>query len=113
MKESGLDQITLQVWSGLANTQFQVRVPGATAVNLELSEVAPFSAPRGSASNVPGVRIQSFSLAFAGPAQPFLPQGMYRFEHPQTGVFDLFIVPAGRTANGFQYHAVINRNVTT
>lgn len=36
-----------------------------------------------------------FSVLFHGPIEPVLPQGIYRFEHDQIGVLDLFIVPVG------------------
>lgn len=36
-----------------------------------------------------------FALVFHGPSEPVLPQGMYRLEHQDLGVLELFLVPIG------------------
>jgi hypothetical protein len=41
-----------------------------------------------------------FSVNFTGQANPYLPQGTYRFEHNGETAFDLFIVPLGPDAAG-------------
>lgn len=46
-----------------------------------------------------------FSLLFHGPAEPLLPQGTYRFEHPSLGAMEIFIVPLGRDEHGAVYEA--------
>lgn len=50
--------------------------------------------------------IRSFSLTFEAPAEPALPQRIYRLEHPQLEAMDLFLVPVARTATGLHYEAV-------
>lgn len=49
---------------------------------------------------------QPFSLTFEAPAEPALPQRIYRLEHPQLEAMDLFLVPVARTATGLHYEAV-------
>ena len=48
----------------------------------------------------------NFSLTFEAPAEPALPQRIYRLEHPQLDAMDLFLVPVARTAAGLHYEAV-------
>jgi hypothetical protein len=47
-----------------------------------------------------------FSLLFHGPAEPGLAQGTYRFEHPDVGVMEIFIVPLARDEHGSIYEAL-------
>ncbi len=54
-------------------------------------------------------RQESFALLFRGPAQYFMPQGMHKLTHSSLGKIDLFLVPVGQDAEGFQYEAVFNR----
>ena len=49
---------------------------------------------------------QPFSLTFAGPNEPRLPQRIYRLQHPQLPVLDLFLVPVGADAAATRYEAV-------
>ncbi|MFG6489715.1 DUF6916 family protein [Roseateles sp. BYS78W] len=50
--------------------------------------------------------VQPFSLTFEAPAEPALPQRIYRLEHPQLDAIDLFLVPVARSAAGLHYEAV-------
>ena len=58
--------------------------------------------------DVEGQMREPFALLFRGPAQPVLGQRMYRLEHAQAGVLELFLVPVGRDAQSVQYEAVFN-----
>jgi hypothetical protein len=49
-----------------------------------------------------------FSLVFLGPSEPVLPQAIYRFEHPELGAFEIFVVPIGRDESGVRYQAVFS-----
>jgi hypothetical protein len=40
--------------------------------------------------------------------EPFLPQGMRKLQHETVGELDLFLVPVGQDAQGFQYEAAFN-----
>lgn len=52
--------------------------------------------------------MERFSLYFAGPREPYLPQQVYRMEHELMGAFDIFLVPVSQNDNGFRYEAVFN-----
>ena len=55
-----------------------------------------------------GVRAAgSFRLVFRGPAEPALPQAIYPFAYDGE-VFDIFIVPIARDADGMLYEAIFN-----
>lgn len=49
---------------------------------------------------------RSFSLIFRSDLPGYLPQGIYRLDHPDLGALGLFIVPIGRDAVGMQYQAI-------
>ena len=51
---------------------------------------------------------EPFSLVFVGPADPVLPQRIYRLEHDELGALELFLVPVGRDAAGTRYEAAFN-----
>jgi hypothetical protein len=48
----------------------------------------------------------AFSLMFLSPRGPFLPQGLYRLQHPTLGPFELFVVPLGPKGDGNQYQVI-------
>ena len=50
----------------------------------------------------------AFELMFRGPADPMLPQAIYRLTHPELGPLDIFIVPLERGSNGTTYQAVFS-----
>ncbi|KPV57487.1 hypothetical protein QJ48_21875 [Paenibacillus sp. A3] len=52
---------------------------------------------------------ERFSLLFSGPLEPFLPQQIYLFRHPQLGELHLFTVPVGKNPDGFLYEVVFSR----
>lgn len=54
---------------------------------------------------------EQFSLLFSGPPEPFLPQQIYLFRHPQMGELHLFTVPVGKNSEGFLYEVVFNRHL--
>ena len=51
---------------------------------------------------------EAFSLIFLGPAEPLLPQRIYRLEHDELGALEIFLVPIGRDAAGTRYEAAFN-----
>src|SRR5689334_19576407 len=105
MNEVALDTLTLTTFLPLVKTRFRVRLNGGGAIELELLEATPARAGRSAAATDP----RSFSLCFAGPAEPILDQRMHRFEHDQIGWFDLFIVQIGKLEGRPQYEALFNR----
>lgn len=48
----------------------------------------------------------AFSLTFAGPSSPLLPQAIYRIENGALGALDIFIVPVGRRSGDLVYEAI-------
>ncbi len=52
--------------------------------------------------------MERFSVFFAGPGDPFLPQKVYGLEHERMGEFELFLVPIAGDERGYRYEAVFN-----
>jgi hypothetical protein len=75
-------------------------VPGAP-LPLTLADTRTLVAGDGIAN-----RRQPFGLVFRGPAEPLLPQSIYRLAHPRLGSHDLFLVPIGRKPEGVEYEAI-------
>ncbi len=96
-----LDRLTLTIFTEQVYSTFRV-YPGAagSSAEMELIQVRDLgSSPQH----------EQFAAVFRGPLDPFLPQRIYRMEHDQLGVFDLFVVPVGQDAQGYSYEAVFNR----
>jgi hypothetical protein len=70
---------------------------GTLPVVLETVQALPRSTREGGA----------FRLEWRGPAQPGLPQGIYRFGRGER-LFDMFIVPVGSDSRGMLYEAIFN-----
>lgn len=49
----------------------------------------------------------AFRLEWRGPADPLLPQAIYRFQRGEQ-LFDMFIVPVARDSHGTLYEAIFN-----
>jgi hypothetical protein len=75
--------------------------PEAGALLLELLRVD--AAP--TRDRVPRARAP-FSAVFLGPAEPVLPQQIYRLENATLGCLEIFLVPIGRDERGVRYEAV-------
>lgn len=75
---------------------------GSDAVDMRLVEATARGSASGEESRMP------FSIVFAGPLEPVLPQRIYRFAHEELGTFELFIVPVGPDEGGMRYEAVFN-----
>lgn len=90
---------TLARFEPMVGSDFTLWLDDATALPARLVDA------RAGSGATPGGR-QPFSLTFEAPAEPALPQSIYRLEHPQQGAMDLFLVPIGRQPTGLQYEAV-------
>lgn len=79
--------------------EFRIHYGGERPLPVRLSEVADHphdaASPRG-----------PFSLLFHGPADGWLRQGTYTFEHDAMGRMDIFVVPLGSDAEGMRYEVV-------
>ncbi len=51
---------------------------------------------------------EPFSLIFAGPPAPALPQNIYRLAHARLPALDIFLVPVAADAAGVRYQAVFS-----
>jgi hypothetical protein len=91
-------ELTLETFTPAVGEAFTVGGEEGATVDLLLVEAkhkdAGSHAPR-----------PPFSLLFHGPADPLLSQATYRFEHPELGVMEIFIVPLGRDEHGSVYEA--------
>lgn len=93
--------LTYEVFAKLVNQKFSlVHDSGKLEVELIECKIAGARAPAG--------HREPFSLIFRGPAQPLLPQRIYRFDFGEAGSSDIFIVPIGSDAAGMRYEAVFN-----
>jgi len=70
----------------------------AGVVPLKLVEVDP----AGESGRAGG----AFSLLFAAPKGPWLPQAVYPVKHPALGTMEIFLVPVGPLAEGNGYQAI-------
>jgi hypothetical protein len=93
-----LDKVTKETFDPVKGGVFGLRHDGAT-ITLELSAVLG-TRLKGAATR------EQFSLHFRGPTTPLLPQQIYRLQHQDIGVLDIFLVPIGRDATGMIYEAV-------
>jgi hypothetical protein len=85
-------------FSAALGERFQVEADGAT-LTFVLEEARELPHP---------VREKgSFRLQFRGPADPVLPQAIYRFARGGDA-WDLFIVPSGRDGEGATYEVTFN-----
>ncbi len=82
------------------NTNFRIQFNEGQTVEAELIEVSELSLAG---------RQARFAIIFRTPHQPFIGQGLYKFEHDQMGSFELLIVPVEQDAKGTNYEAVFNR----
>ena len=99
-----LADFSLATFAPLVGSTFRVTVPleleSESGRVLELT----LSAARGR-----GTDERCFVLEFRGGPGTFLAQGMYRFDQPLLGSFEMFVSPTARGADGFSTEAVFNR----
>ncbi len=55
-----------------------------------------------------GSETDEFSAHFRGPVSNPLDTGVYFFEHPSSGKFQLMLEPIGTSASGLDYRAIFN-----
>jgi hypothetical protein len=110
--------LTLDHFKPRLGERFQLFAPTEELAAGELAAGAPASEPGESplcelelveadGLTGPASEMRSpFSLVFHGPAEPFLPQQIYRLDHPQIRELTLFLVPLGPHGDGMRYEAV-------
>ncbi len=93
-----LGTVTCEVFSPHVGEPFRVTYHVNEAIAFELVSATPHDHRTNALlSRTP------FSLIFRGPKSPVLPQKIYRFEHEELGVFEIFAVPVGPDQLGMQY----------
>ena len=102
-----LEQFTLDTFTPRVGEMFRVQVPGADPIGMVLESVTEIPVAGWRPDSVAQPR-KPFSLLFLGPSHLILPQAIYPFEHEALGVFEIFIVPVGKSANGVTYEAVFS-----
>jgi hypothetical protein len=99
-EETAMKDLTCEHFTPHLDTTFVIRADERVEVRLvEATEAGrPFQV---------GARMP-FSLIFAGPLEPVLPQRIYSFAHPAMGELGIFIVPIGPDEKGtkMRYEAV-------
>lgn len=96
-----LDKLQIADFARHLNQTFRIHVETPEPLAAELIEVSQMgSRPEGEEWR------QAFSVVFRGPAEPILPQRIYRVEHEELGSLDLFLVPLGPDKVGVRYEAV-------
>jgi hypothetical protein len=94
-----LDKVTKETFEPVKGDVFLLVLGPGESIPLELATVRG-TGLQGLASR------EQFSLHFSGPGTPVLPQQIYRLEHPQLGVLEIFLVPIRSNAAGTTYEAV-------
>jgi len=94
-----LDQLTKETFEARRGETFRLSDEQAGAVELTLADVRGNNL-RGKAPR------EQFSLHFNGPAEPLLPQRIYRLDNAEMGALDIFLVPVARDDEGVTYEAV-------
>lgn len=94
---SRLADFTEATFSPYVGQTFRIGEEGDRVTETRLVETSTFG---------PGHRRAQFSLVFRAPEDVVLPQRIYRVEHHQLGVFELFLVPIGPDGEGMRYEAV-------
>jgi hypothetical protein len=100
-------ELTLERFQAALRSTFRVCLENERHINLTLVEAQAVRSPSG------GEGAESFSILFAGPADPLLPQRIYRVANDAMGEFDLFMVPVARESDGYRYQAIFNRQPVT
>lgn len=93
--------VTRETFERCADVEYRLALDGSggPSLTLTLVECAPLP------SRGPGGR-EPFSLLFEGPAEPVLPQRIYRLRNGDLGEVEIFLVPVGSDAEATTYEAV-------
>ena len=97
MSAADLAQLSIDDFAPHQGAIFKMEVPGGSL---------PLQLVKAEVSGGQGRDGGAFSLLFATPSDPWLPQAIYRIVHPTRGMMDLFLVPIGPIAEGNGYQAV-------
>lgn len=93
-----LESFTVHTFTGHVGSVFRIQQDASSLLEVELISAGGMDEGSG----------RPFSIVFHGPGDVLLPQRIYRMEHAEIGVFDLFLVPIGPDEKGLRYEAVFN-----
>lgn len=96
-----LSQMHSSTFKALRDRKFQVQTEQGERLQFKLEHVD---------NQTHSERLEQFSLVFRETAGKSVPQGTYRFKHPQLGQFNLFVVPTGYPTQD-TYQAAFSRLV--
>ena len=99
-----MEKLTSADFRSHLNQTFRVHQEASGPLGSELIEVSEMGPE--SRDGEASARRRSFSVLLRGPAEPVLPQAIYRIEHDEMGTMDLFLVPIGPDSQGMRYEAV-------
>jgi hypothetical protein len=103
-----LDKLNFHTFAAHLKSAFQVQTQDGSKVDLQLIEAEEHATHK--LPQPGGAMYEQFSLVFAGPLQPQLPQQIYRFEHGHIGQFEMFMVPVlSRDPERMHYQCIFNR----
>ncbi len=95
-----LEKLRVEDFSARVGETFRLDPGDGGALDLELAEAR---GERGDSNHR-----QPFSLVFRGPTEPVLAQQVWRLEHVDLGVLEIFLVPIGGDGTGMRYEAVFS-----
>jgi hypothetical protein len=90
-----LERLTVETFAAATGDIFALDAGDAGRLDLELCDARAL-----------GPDDRPFTVVFRGPAEPLLPQRIYRLEHASIGTLEIFIVPVGRDESGATYEAI-------
>jgi hypothetical protein len=99
-----LDRLTVDDFKPAVGEAFSLDADGAGALALTLVAARTHDPDAGPVDSSGGR--SPFTLTFRGPAQPVLPQRIYRLDHDATGPLEVFIVPIANDPEGTSYEAI-------
>lgn len=94
-----LDTLTVSDWSECLGQVFQIHSGPEQQLDLRLVSATPLGAEG-------GYRRQPYSLLFAGPLAPVLPQAIYPLRNESMGELGIFLVPLGPANQMMRYEAI-------
>src|SRR5713101_7698241 len=94
--------LTEKEFSQHVGTKFHLNID-QREIELELTEVKGYESQA-----IEQGGMERFSVFFAGPGDPFLPQNVYALEHARMGEFELLLVPIAGDEKAYRYEAVFN-----
>jgi hypothetical protein len=100
-----LDAVTIETFAPRVGSVFRIVVDDKTTIEAELETVTTSEGESADHARAAGLR-EPFSIVLRGPAEPILPQRIYRLEHADLGALELFLVPIAQDASVTRYEAV-------